>query len=139
MVSDDSFLTDGERSRHDALRSDIERGRFVGRRWFVRRVVADAARCRPAMVVIEQRCLRCAGPHGRPVVRTPSRRRLHVSWSTLGDLTAVAVHRKPIGVDVVAGPAQLEWARLEAVLKATGHGLEVDPSLVSLSATGVER
>lgn len=138
-VSDDSFLTEGERSRCDALRSDVDRARFVARRWFVRLVVAEAAGCSPATVVIEQRCVRCAGPHGRPVARTPSRRKLHVSWSSVGDVTAVAVDRAPIGVDVVAGPPLLEWARLEAALKATGHGLDVDPSLVTVSAKGVER
>lgn len=138
-VAGDAFLTDGERSRRDAISSPDERRRFVARRWFVREVVAAAADCTPAEVTIVQHCLRCGGPHGHPTVRTPGRRAPYLSWSSTGDVTAVAVDRAPVGVDIVPRPALVEWARLEAVLKATGHGLEVDPSLVELSATAVER
>lgn len=138
-VGDDLFLTDGERSRRDALPSPDDRRRFVARRWFIREVVAEAAGCSPAEVTIVQHCLRCGGPHGHPSVRTPGRRAPHLSWSSTGDVTVVAVDRSPVGVDVVPHPELLEWARLEAVLKATGHGLDVDPSLVELSATGVRR
>lgn len=136
---DASFLTAGERARLQAHHSPNDRQAFVARRWFIREVVADAAGCTPAEVTIVQRCRRCGGPHGRPAVRTPGRRAPFVSWSSVGPVTAVAVDRSPVGIDVVASPELLEWARLEAVLKATGHGLEVNPTLVGLSATEVTR
>lgn len=138
-VTDDGFLTEGERSRLDAHRSSADRRAFVAKRWFIREVVAEAAGCSPDEVVIAQRCQRCGGPHGRPTVRIPGRRALFLSWSSASGITAVAVDRSPVGVDVVPRPELLGWARLEAVLKATGLGLAVDPSLVGLSATAVER
>jgi 4'-phosphopantetheinyl transferase len=136
---DDGFLTEGERRRADAHRSAAAREAFVARRWFAREVVAEATGCAPPEVHIAQRCPRCDGPHGRPTVSVPHGPRPFASWSSAGDVTVVAVGRQPVGVDVVARPELLVWARLEAVLKATGHGLDVDPSLVELSATGVQR
>lgn len=138
-VADDRFLSDGERRRWAALPPSPARHAFSATRWFIREVVAEAAGCDPRDVTIEQRCLRCGGPHGRPTVGTPGRPAPHVSWSSVPGLTVVAVADVPVGVDVVPGPELREWARLEAVLKATGHGLEVDPSLVELSPTGVRR
>lgn len=136
---DHAFLNDGERARLEAHSSPADRRAFVARRWFIREVVAEAAGCAPTEVTIVQRCRQCGGPHGRPTVRTPGRRALFVSWSSADGTTAVAVDRAPVGVDLVHHPELLEWARLEAVLKATGHGLAVHPSLVGLSATRVER
>ena len=136
---DDAFLTDGERSRLEAHRSPAARREFVATRWFVREVVAEAAGCSPAGVTIMQQCPECGGPHGRPTARTPGRRAPFLSWSSANGTTVVAVDRSPVGVDVVSRPELLGWARLEAVLKATGHGLAVDPSLVELSATSVVR
>lgn len=138
-VADDGFLTDGERTRLDAQRSAADRRRFVARRWFAREVVAEAAGCSPVEVTIMQHCLHCGGPHGRPTVRTPRRRSVSLSWSSTGDVTIVAVDRSPVGVDVVPRRDLLEWARIEAVLKATGHGLDVGPSLLTLSDTEVAR
>ncbi len=138
-VADDHFLSDGERMRGAALAPHSARQAFVAKRWYIREVVAEASGCSPINVTIEQRCRRCGGPHGRPTVRTPSRRVPYVSWSSARGLTIVAVADVPVGVDVVPGPELREWARLEAVLKATGHGLDVDPSLVELSPTGVRR
>lgn len=138
-VPDDGFLTHGERMRSAAQLTSRARAGFVATRWFIREVVAEAAGCPPCEVAIEQRCRRCGGPHGRPTIRTPAGGPLFASWSSAGQLTVVAVADVAVGVDVVSNPEQRAWARLEAVLKATGHGLDVDPSLVELSATGVRR
>jgi 4'-phosphopantetheinyl transferase len=54
-----------------------------------------------------------------------------VSLAHAGELAVVALARHPVGVDVEAGD-RTTWTRTEAVLKATGHGLDVDPSLVGL-------
>lgn len=124
----------------DALRDAGDPAAFASRRWFVRHVVAASVGCEPAEVSLHQRCHRCDGPHGRPALETPRGVPApFVSWSSVGTLTVVAVDSAPVGIDVVAGEDRRDWARLEAVLKATGHGLEVDPSLVEIAAGRVRR
>lgn len=103
-------------------------------------------------------CPRCGGPHGRPVV-VPGLMMPHVSLAAAGPLVAVAVtDAGPVGVDVervlrAGSPGFLDvalhpdedlpdgpeaaarlWVRKEAVLKAAGVGLLVDPADVLLSA-----
>ena len=98
-------------------------------------------------------CRRCGGPHGQPVVAGAC-----VSVSYAGGFVAVAVCGRPVGVDlelavatafpgfpdVALGPAEPDgdrarsWTRKEAVLKATGDGLTVDPRAVGV-ADGVVR
>lgn len=78
-----------------------------------------------------------AADHGRPVLA--GRSEPHLSISRSGSLTVVAVcDTAPVGVDVerwdAAGPAStVTWVRTEALLKATGHGLRLDPGTVELS------
>lgn len=135
---DPPWLSSGERARLVALRDDADRQRFVAARALLRRVVGDVAGCAPAEVVLHQTCARCGGPHGRPVVGHG----LEVSMTHAGGLVAVAVARSPVGIDLEPVPTAAEedrlvtWVRSEAVLKATGHGLEVDPRLVDVGAAG---
>jgi 4'-phosphopantetheinyl transferase len=124
-------------------------------------VRAEVARVRgsaPAEVRVTRLCPRCGSTrHGRPSVADhlghPS---LHVSVSRTGSLAVVAVTTAgEVGVDVeeVAAPAFLEdrvglhpaelatypagraatWVRKEAVLKALGLGLTVDPAALRMS------
>jgi 4'-phosphopantetheinyl transferase len=119
--------------------------------------VARVCQVELAAVVIEQRCERCGGPHGRPrVVRPPG---AFVSLSRADETVAVAVSLAgPIGVDIESvsavgragfddvafnGPERSAlqavpvterdrmraglWTAKEAVLKLSGHGLTVDP------------
>lgn len=84
-----------------------------------------------------------AADHGRPVLA--GRSEPHLSIGRAGALTVVAVcDTAPIGVDVeradAADPAlppplgaAVTWVRTEALLKATGDGLRVDPGTVQLS------
>ncbi|GAB3389788.1 hypothetical protein GCM10027568_12500 [Humibacter soli] len=101
-------------------------------------------------VVIDARCPRCGLQHGRPRVTAPSAAvGTGVSVSHAEGTTVVAaVLSRTVGVD--AEPAHLDaeraaaiheiagespdgaeparhWTRVEAVLKADGRGLEVDP------------
>jgi 4'-phosphopantetheinyl transferase len=124
-----------ERSRLAAM-TDDDRRRFVGARRLLHRVVAEVTGSDD--VVLHQRCERCGGPHGRPTVTVGGQPGPHVSMAHAGDLVVVAVASNPVGVDVEPGDDR-GWVRLEAVLKATGHGLDVDPSLLDVDERGITR
>ncbi|GAA1487628.1 4'-phosphopantetheinyl transferase family protein [Brachybacterium sacelli] len=118
-------------------------------------VLGAAPTCAQDMVV-ERACERCGAPHGRP--RAPG---MSLSGSTSQDqvLVAVAAQEVQVGVDVQDPPISLWpgfdaavrhprerqhretdglrsgislWARKEALLKAAGVGLRIDPSRIAL-------
>lgn len=96
-----------------------------------------------------------SGAHGRPVLPGPPHP--HLSLARAGVLVVVATcDCAPVGIDVeredaaaasggtlhpreaageaVGGP--VTWVRKEALLKATGHGLRLDPTTVRVSDPG---
>lgn len=121
-------------------------------------------------VVIERRCPRCGGGHGRPIVAVAAdgAARPHVSLSRAGVTVAVAVtFAGPVGIDIESiravsrapldpvafGPVERAallsatgpgadqarawlWTSKEAVLKAAGLGLRIDPSELTVSVPG---
>lgn len=106
--------------------------------------------------VVTARCPRCGGDHGRPVViDRASGLRLPGSVSHAGATTLVAASPAAVGIDAepleghpsrfaaireVSGrpdvadgvEALLLWTTIEAVLKADGRGLDIDPRRVSV-------
>lgn len=107
--------------------------------------------------VFTRRCDRCgSSAHGQPVLQ---HHELHTSRSYAGPVVAVAVSSAgPVGVDVeqvaavafpgfagvALGPAERAgsdaararaWTRKEAVLKAQGTGLRVDPRTVDVTSS----
>lgn len=94
-------------------------------------------------LTVEARCPDCGGPHGAPGIRGAS---VFVSLAHCARVVvAVAGIRGPVGVDIEerteASPARLaaiealtserslrRWTRTEAILKADGRGLRVDPA-----------
>lgn len=120
------------------------------RRATVRRLLAELA---PGAEVV-QMCGRCGGAHGQPRLRYPRRdepeagaeRPGSVSVAYAGGFAVVAVTGAgAVGVD--AEPAGIppridrvlrpdartrDWTRVEAVLKADGRALRLDPALVEV-------
>ncbi|OUE07887.1 hypothetical protein CMsap09_02980 [Clavibacter michiganensis] len=114
----------------------------------LRALAAELVGADAADVTVRARCATCGGPHGRPVLggsRTLDA--LHASVAHAGDAVVVAVSgHGPIGIDAEPrgreappGTTLAQWVRIEAVLKADGRGLLVDPALVRFEAeaTGV--
>lgn len=122
--------------------------------------VLGEAPARARELAMERTCERCGAPHGRP--RAPG---LSLSGSTSEDqvLVAVAAHEARVGVDVQSIPTTLWpgfdtavlhprdrprserggpredirlWTRKEALLKAAGVGLRIDPSRIPLADPG---
>jgi 4'-phosphopantetheinyl transferase len=138
----------GELSAHELLRAEAARFHDL-----------------PAtQIVLVHACPRCGSDlHGRPrlLATAALRRPAHVSVSRAGDLSVVAItDAGHVGVDVeatasadFAGFADVAlhpgeratpvvdptrgWVRKEALLKAYGLGLVVDPSDVGLDADGL--
>ena len=114
-------------------------------------------------VELIQVCARCGGPHGQPRVDIGGRPGPAVSLTHAGGFVATAVAEAAVGIDlepldrshadieaVLLSPAEQRawadverrerprallhtWVRKEALLKAIGEGLAVDPRLVSIS------
>ncbi|HWH97717.1 MAG TPA: 4-phosphopantetheinyl transferase [Pseudolysinimonas sp.] len=144
-----AVLSPGERRRLDGL-AGVQRQQFLAGRLLLRRLVAEMTGEAPADVEVTAVCPDCDIEHGKPLAGAPG---LHVSLSHTADLVvAAASWDGAIGVDVearqltatllraigsVAGEASLEhWTRVEAILKADGRGLRVDPSTVSIADVG---
>jgi 4'-phosphopantetheinyl transferase len=120
--------------------------------------VDAASRLGLGPVRVHATCADCGGDHGRPEVETTDGRVLGASVSHTDTATFAAVSRGIVGIDAEpllgapdrfvairevtgrdedAAPdgdgALRVWTAVEAVLKADGRGLAVDPRTVSLS------
>ena len=136
-----AVLSPAERCRYDASPSDT----FLLGRLLLRRLAGELIGVEPAAVGLVAVCPDCGGHHGKPVIPGSA---LHVSLShSAVAVVAAASWDAAVGVDIerldqsadvltaigsVAGEESLaRWTRVEAVLKADGRGLRVDPALVS--------
>lgn len=153
------WLGPAERARADATLHDGLLDRFLLGRMLLRELAAEAGGIRPEEVRILARCERCGAEHGRPRIEWPDSTgpAWSASLSSCPDLVVAAVAPAGIavGVDVepgrAAGPRGREaerrgavveligepsrtairrWVRTEAVLKADGRGLRVEPGVV---------
>ena len=160
----DRLLTDPERQRLHTLARSSDQVGFRSAHLLARIVVAGIMDVDPAAVDLLQQCSRCGGPHGPPMARVAGHAAPWVSLSRSGRVVAAAAAYAPIGVDHEprggGDPAVAEvaltpreqghlvqlptteqpdallrwWVRKEALLKMTGLGLDVDPSLIEVSA-----
>jgi 4'-phosphopantetheinyl transferase len=87
---------------------------------------------------IGRACRTCgSSQHGKPqIIRIDGGTPIHVSLARSGDQAVVAVTEAgPVGVDVEAegAPDITTWVRIESLVKATGHGLQLDPESISVT------
>lgn len=132
------------------------RDRSASAHALLRLLLAELTGTPPQDHSLDRWCTTCGGPHGKPVLRHPL---LHVGVATTAGTVAAAVtDAGPVGVDletvaaadfagfagVALGPGEVArtaaeraraWVRKEAVLKATGLGLTVDPRRVDVRAS----
>jgi 4'-phosphopantetheinyl transferase len=152
------LLDVAERARVAAVARPQDAADRASAHALLRLVVGPVVGRGPASLVFTATCRTCGGPHGRPeLVGAPA---LGLSLSHAAGLVAVAVSTAGrVGVDVelvsatdfdgfervalapgeqARTPAERArtWVRKEALLKATGHGLAVEPRSVVLSGPG---
>ena len=121
-------------------------------RMLARTLVAELTGLDADTIRLESPCPDCGLPHGKPrVVGAAARARVSVSHA--GPLTlAIAALDHEVGIDAEQAGASAErlaaieavagasidplrhWTRVEAVLKADGRGLRVDPREVSITS-----
>jgi 4'-phosphopantetheinyl transferase len=158
-----SELLDGvERDRYAGYRREVDKLRFLTGRALIRAVVAAELGVEPSAVALDSSCYDCGKPHGKPTV-VGSELAVSISHSgdwvalamTSGQPVGVDVEEvRAAEVDDLAGiafsPAELTafgavpaeqrrgafftyWSRKEAVLKATGKGMSVAMSKLTLT------
>lgn len=144
-----AMLSDGERRR---MRRSTAHGAEVllTGRLLARSLAGDILGLDPAEVPLSAACPDCGEEHGRPIIEGT---RLHVSLSHCDGVTvAAASWGAAVGVDIERNdhsPQRLDaietltgqrslrhWTRVEAVLKADGRGLRVDPGKVRVLVDG---
>ena len=157
------LLDEVERGRYAAYRREIDKQRFLTGRSLIRGVVAAELGITPAEVVLDSSCFDCGKPHGKPRV-VGSTLEVSISHSgdwvalamTEGAPVGIDVEEvRDAEVEGLAGicfsPSELAtfealptadrrgafftyWARKEAVVKATGKGMSVSMSKLTLTA-----
>lgn len=155
-----NLLDDIEQTRYEGYRRDVDKQRFLTGRALIRGVAAAELGISPKDVTIDASCFDCGKPHGKPKVDGLEVSISHSGdWVALAltDTTPVGVDVEEVRdaeVDGLAGiafsPAELTvfervapadkkaafftyWSRKEAVVKATGKGMSVAMSKLTLS------
>ncbi|MDB5368360.1 MAG: 4-phosphopantetheinyl transferase [Rhodospirillales bacterium] len=153
-----SLLSPAERTRRDRFHAPRDAQRFADRRVALRRVLARYVGADPGALAL------VAGPTGKPALAGMPSLAFNQSSSSDASMIAVAAGPDPIGIDVeryqtlpdldsvlrvAFTPADCAalaagsdasrrtlrgWVRKEAVLKACGAGLQIDPRLVDGTA-----
>jgi 4'-phosphopantetheinyl transferase len=153
------LLTAAERERYEGTAAASVAERFVFGRVLLRMLAAELTGGSASGIDVVACCAGCSGPHGRPRLEgaDPLLASLSVSVAhCAGAVVVAASSAGVVGVDIepAAGSAErgaqitrvagapfwvgaarpadpiLHWTRIEAVLKADGRGLAVDPHRV---------
>jgi 4'-phosphopantetheinyl transferase len=157
------LLTDEERERLGRFRRPADAASFAAGRALVRLALAPLVGASPQELVFDTWCEVHSSPHGKPRLVEPaaqldfslSRAGARLVLAVASAPVGVDVERldRDVGADVAriafaederaeldavppaarAGAFLACWTRKEAVLKALGHGLAVDPKSVSVT------
>jgi 4'-phosphopantetheinyl transferase len=156
------MLDEIERGRYAGYRREIDKLRFLTGRALIRAAAAERLSVEPEAVELDSSCFDCGKPHGKPTV-VGSTLEVSISHSgdrvglavTTGVPVGIDVEEvRAAEVDDLAGiafsPAELTtfravpeaerrgafftyWSRKEAVLKATGKGMSLGMTKVTLT------
>ena len=138
------LLSPDERER---FARDARPERFLAGRMLLRELASEFTARPLASIAIDARCPDCGEQHGRPTITGTE---LFVSLSHADGLVVAALSDSaPIGVDIERRHASTErlaaireitgddgvrhWTGVEAVLKADGRGLRVDPRAIHIA------
>ena len=163
----DAVLSIAELERAQRFRRFDDRDRYVVAHVGLRVMLADALGITPAEVRIRSApCARCGGPHGRPELPrstglyfSMSRSRDFAAYAIAAEPVGIDIEAVPSTaaadeMRIALNPTELQeldalpaderrwatvrgWVRKEAALKATGHGLTLDPATVGVGLCAV--
>jgi 4'-phosphopantetheinyl transferase len=156
-----SLLDDIERTRYEAYRRDVDKLRFLTGRALIRGVAAAELGRNPGDITIDSSCFDCGKPHGKPKIDGLEVSISHSGdWVALAvtdtmpvgvdveevrdaevdDLARIAFSPDELAAFKAVLPQQRKgafftyWSRKEAVVKATGKGMSVPMSKLTLTA-----
>ncbi len=159
-----AMLDDVERERYGNYRMELDKLRFLTGRTLIRAIAGRALGVEPEAVVLDSSCYGCGKPHGKPRVVADGAPEMSISHSgslvalavvdgapvgvdveqlrgaEVGELARITFSADERSVfDAVPendrqGAFFTYWARKEAVVKATGKGMSIVMSKLTLSA-----
>jgi 4'-phosphopantetheinyl transferase len=159
-----AMLDDDETQRYASYRMEVDKLRFLTGRALIRTIAGRLLDIEPERVVLDSSCYDCGKPHGKPRVVADGAPEVSISHSGSRVALAVVsgppvgVDVEQIREAEVAGLARIAfsaaeqstfaavpepdsraafftyWSRKEAVVKATGRGMSIAMSKLTLSA-----
>lgn len=145
----EQLLGAGDRARL-ASEPEAARVRFLSGRTALVTAAARLTGSEPRSLVIDATCPDCGRSHGRPRILGPSSA-VHVSLTHAEGRAIAVASATPVGVDAetrealraqratvgLIAPASRavgvrHWTRIEAIVKADGRGLRIDPRNVTI-------
>jgi 4'-phosphopantetheinyl transferase len=159
-----AMLDDVERGRYAAYRMEVDKLRFLTGRTLIRAIAGRRLGVEPERVVLDASCYDCGKPHGKPRVVADGAPEVSISHSgslvalavadtsplgidveqirdaEVGELARIAFSPaertvfETLSANEKQGAFFTYWSRKEAVVKATGKGMSIPMTKLTLSA-----
>lgn len=127
-------LDEAERAHANRINHPDRRAAYVSGHALTRRVIGRRIGLRPPDVPVDRFCRNCgAEDHGKPFVVGVVPPTVFSPSATAGMVGLAVAGSGSVGLDLDTWSAGRTWVRREAILKATGHGLAIDPTRVVVS------